>query len=75
MKTVKSEVYKLGSKAWKVLKQKTKTKVKQIAFNFIKLYAKEKQNHFQYSPDSYLQHELEALYMRIPQIKLQQPLM
>ena len=58
------KVYKLGSKAWKTLKQKTKTKVKQIAFNLIKLYAKRKTKlGFQYSPDSYLQHELEASFI------------
>ena len=58
------KVYKLGSKAWKALKQKTKTKVKQIAFNLIKLYAKRKTKlGFQYSPDSYLQHELEASFI------------
>ena len=58
------KIYKLGSKAWKTLKQKTKTKVKQIAFNLIKLYAKRKTKlGFQYSPDSYLQHELEASFI------------
>jgi transcription-repair coupling factor (superfamily II helicase) len=57
-------VYKLGSKAWKSLKKKTKTKVKQIAFDLIKLYAKRKlKTGFQYAPDSYLQHELEASFI------------
>ena len=36
------KVYKLGSKAWKTLKQKTKSRVKEIAFNLIKVYAKRK---------------------------------
>lgn len=36
------KIYKLGSNAWKALKQKTKTRVKEIAFNLINLYAKEK---------------------------------
>ncbi len=58
------KVYKLGSKAWKTLKQKTKTKVKEIAFNLIKVYAKRKlKKGFQYQPDSYLQHELEASFI------------
>ena len=58
------KVYKLGSKAWKTLKQKTKSRVKEIAFNLIKVYAKRKlEKGFQYKPDSYLQHELEASFI------------
>ncbi len=58
------KIYKLGSGAWKKLKQKTKTRVKEIAFNLIQLYAKRKlEKGFQYGPDSYLQHELEASFM------------
>ncbi|WP_062053883.1 transcription-repair coupling factor [Aquimarina longa] len=58
------QVYKLGSKAWKTLKQKTKARVKHIAFNLIQLYAKRRlQKGFQYNPDSYLQHELEASFI------------
>lgn len=54
-------LHKLGSPAWKSLKQKTKAKVKQIAFDLIKLYAQRKAvKGFSFSPDSYLQHELEA---------------
>ncbi|MFC0603684.1 transcription-repair coupling factor [Winogradskyella pulchriflava] len=57
-------VYKLGSKAWKTLKQKTKSRVKEIAFNLIKLYAKRKlKKGFQYAPDSHMQHELEASFV------------
>ncbi len=57
-------IYKLGSKAWKTLKQKTKTRVKEIAFNLIKLYAKRKlKKGFQYAPDSHMQHELEASFV------------
>ena len=57
-------IYKLGSKAWKALKQKTKTKVKEIAFNLIELYAKRKQKiGFAFAPDSYLQWELEASFL------------
>ena len=37
------KIYKLGSKAWKNLKIKTKKKVKKIAFDLIKLYAKRKE--------------------------------
>lgn len=58
------KIYKLGSKAWKTLKQKTKSRVKEIAFNLIKLYAKRKlKKGFQYAPDSYMQHELEASFV------------
>jgi len=58
------KVYKLGSKAWKTLKQKTKSRVKEIAFNLIKLYAKRRlEKGYQYNPDSYLQHELEASFI------------
>ena len=58
------KIYKLGSKAWKTLKQKTKSRVKEIAFNLIKLYAKRKlRKGFQYAPDSYMQHELEASFI------------
>ena len=58
------KIYKLGSKAWKVLKQKTKSKVKEIAFNLIELYAKRKQKiGFAFDPDSYLQWELEASFL------------
>ncbi|MCK0179825.1 transcription-repair coupling factor [Flavobacteriaceae bacterium S0862] len=58
------KIYKLGSKAWKTLKQKTKSRVKEIAFNLIKLYAKRKlEKGYQYLPDSYMQHELEASFV------------
>ena len=55
---------KLGSNAWSNLKQKTKKKVKEIAFDLIKLYAKRKaQKGFAFSPDTYLQNELEASFI------------
>jgi transcription-repair coupling factor (superfamily II helicase) len=58
------KIYKLGSPAWKTLKQKTKSRIKHIAYNLIELYAKRKmQKGFQYQPDSYLQHELEASFI------------
>ena len=58
------KINKLGSPAWKALKNKTKKKVKEIAFDLIKLYAKRRsQKGYQYTPDSYLQHELEASFI------------
>jgi len=58
------KIYKLGSNAWKVLKQKTKARVKHIAFNLIQLYAKRRlEKGFKYDPDSYLQAELESSFI------------
>tara|TARA_R110000868_G_scaffold74688_7_gene215953 strand:- start:4446 stop:7820 length:3375 start_codon:yes stop_codon:yes gene_type:complete len=58
------KIYKLGSNAWKVLKQKTKARVKHIAFNLIQLYAKRRLDKgFQFAPDSYLQNELESSFI------------
>jgi transcription-repair coupling factor (superfamily II helicase) len=58
------KIYKLGSGAWKALKQKTKARVKHIAFNLIQLYAKRKLDKgFAFAPDSYLQHELESSFI------------
>lgn len=58
------KIYKLGSGAWQKLKQKTKSRVKQIAYDLIKLYAKRKmQRGFAFNPDSYLQNELEASFI------------
>ena len=58
------KIYKLGSNAWKALKQKTKARVKHIAFNLIQLYAKRRlEKGFQYAPDSYLQAELESSFI------------
>lgn len=58
------KIYKLGSNAWKVLKQKTKARVKHIAFNLIQLYAKRRlEKGFQFRPDSYLQLELESSFI------------
>jgi transcription-repair coupling factor (superfamily II helicase) len=55
---------KLGSDAWKKLKQKAKKKVKEVAFDLIQLYAERKQKKgFAYSPDTYLQNELEASFL------------
>ena len=56
-------VNKLGSDAWQKLKNKTKKQVKDIAADLIKLYAKRKASQgFSFSPDSYLQTELEASF-------------
>jgi transcription-repair coupling factor (superfamily II helicase) len=58
------KVYKLGSGAWKKIKQKTKKRVKEIAFNLINVYAKRRMNKgFASGPDTYLQHELEASFV------------
>ncbi len=58
------KMYKLGSGAWKKLKQKTKTRVKKIAYDLIKLYAKRRmQKGFQFGPDTFMQHELEASFI------------
>ena len=58
------KVHKLGSGAWQRLKQNTKRKIKDIAKDLIALYAKRKaQRGFAFSPDSYLQHELEASFL------------
>ncbi|MFK8297462.1 transcription-repair coupling factor [Capnocytophaga cynodegmi] len=58
------KIYKLGSGAWKALKQKTKARVKEIAFNLIQLYAKRKESSgFAFAHDSYLQNELEASFL------------
>ncbi len=57
-------INKLGSDVWNRLKEKTKTKVKEIAFDLIKLYAQRKAQHgFAHSPDTYMQTELEASFI------------
>lgn len=57
-------VNKLGTATWAKTKAKTKTRVKQIAYDLLQLYAKRKASEgFAYTPDSYLQHELEASFM------------
>ncbi|WP_417874169.1 transcription-repair coupling factor [Xanthomarina gelatinilytica] len=58
------KIYKLGSAAWKNLKQKTKFRVKEIAFNLIQVYAKRKlEKGYQYHPDSHMQLELESSFI------------
>ncbi len=58
------KINKLGSDVWNKLKDKTKAKVKEIAFDLIKLYAKRKaQQGFAHTPDTYMQTELEASFI------------
>ena len=55
---------KLGTGAWEKLKDRTKTKIKDIARDLIKLYSQRREEKgFQYSPDSFLQRELEASFI------------
>ena len=54
----------MGTGAWEKIKERTKTKIKDIARDLIKLYSQRKQEKgFKYSPDSFLQHELEASFL------------
>lgn len=54
----------LGSGAWERLKEKTKKRIKDIARDLIKLYAKRRHDKgFAFSSDSYMQHELEASFL------------
>lgn len=58
------KIYKLGSGVWKALKQKTKARVKHIAFNLIQLYAKRRLDKgYAFGPDSYMQKELESSFI------------
>lgn len=55
---------KLGTGAWERLKEKTKSKIKDIARDLIRLYSLRKEEKgFAFSPDSFLQHELEASFL------------
>ena len=61
---VPPKISKLGSKTWQNLKISAKSKIKDIAKDLIQLYAKRKTTKgFAYSPDSYLQEELESSFM------------
>ena len=58
------KIHQLGSTSWAKTKKKTKTKIKTIAYDLIKLYAKRKSlKGFSFSPDNYLQYELEASFI------------
>ncbi|WP_301349069.1 transcription-repair coupling factor, partial [uncultured Duncaniella sp.] len=61
---VPPKINKLGTGAWNKLKERTKSKLKDIARDLIRLYAarKEEQGHA-FAPDSYLQQELEASFI------------
>lgn len=55
---------KLGTGAWEKMKERTKKKVKDIARDLILLYSKRKEERgYAYSPDSFMQHELEASFI------------
>ncbi len=58
------KIYRMGSSAWERAKQRTKKRVKKLAFDLIKLYAERKrQEGFAFGPDSPMQLELEASFM------------
>jgi transcription-repair coupling factor (superfamily II helicase) len=58
------KIHKIGSGVWEKLKSKTKTQIKDIASDLIKLYAQRKASKgFAHTPDSYLQTELEVSFM------------
>lgn len=58
------KINRLGSPQWQAIKKKTKAKIKEVAFDLIKLYAERKSKKgYQYSPDTYLQTELEASFI------------
>ncbi|OFX71475.1 MAG: transcription-repair coupling factor [Bacteroidetes bacterium GWE2_29_8] len=59
-------LHRLGSNVWQNLKKKTKQRVKDIAKDLIKLYAERKAARgYKFSPDTYLQYELESSFMYI----------
>ena len=58
------QINKLGTGAWENMKERTKGKIKDIARDLIKLYSKRlEEKGFAYSPDTYLQNELEASFL------------
>jgi transcription-repair coupling factor (superfamily II helicase) len=60
----KPKISKLGTGAWAATKAKTKSRVKELAFDLLKLYARRKNaTGFSFSPDNYMLHELEASFM------------
>lgn len=61
---VPPKLNRIGSGAWNKMKERTKSKLKDIARDLIKLYAARKEEKgFAYSPDGYLQQELEASFV------------
>ncbi len=60
---VPPKISKLGTGAWQRIKDRTKQKMKDMARDLIRLYAARREEQgFSFSPDSYLQHELEASF-------------
>lgn len=58
------KISKLGTGTWAATKAKTKTRVKELAFDLLKLYAQRKNSKgFSFAPDNYMLHELEASFM------------
>ncbi len=54
----------LGSGSWEHMRERTKEKMKDMARELIGLYAaRREEKGFRYSPDSQMQHELEASFM------------
>ncbi|MCM1450630.1 MAG: transcription-repair coupling factor [Clostridiales bacterium] len=61
---VEPVINKIGSGAWARVKEKTKNKLKDIARDLIRLYAARRQEKgYSFSPDTYMQHELEASFV------------
>lgn len=61
---IEPKINKLGTGAWNRVKERTKEKLKDIARDLIRLYAARRQEKgFSFSPDSYLQRELEASFI------------
>ncbi len=61
---VEPAIHKLGSGAWERIKNRSKSKIKDIARDLIKLYSQRiREQGFAYSPDSYLQQALEASFI------------
>jgi len=57
-------ISRLGTGAWERMKERTKTRIKDIARDLIRLYSRRREEKgFKFSPDSYLQHELEASFL------------
>ena len=57
-------ISRLGTGAWERMKERTKSKIKDIARDLIQLYSRRREERgFKFSPDSYLQHELEASFL------------
>ena len=62
----KPRIFKLGSGAWERLKTKAKTRIKKLAFDLIKSYAKRKiSKGYKYKIDSSMQNELEASFLYV----------